>query len=171
MQIIVGGVSRSLVLNLADAGSCRGVAGVEVLGASAVGDGTVGLDSLASVATDGECASLLVEVASVLILVVGGDAGRRGTVEFHLYAVLGSTSDVHRSALHQEVLLAVDGVLLGSGDVQRQVLDLQVLLAVDGVLRVAGDVERAFSLQLGVPLAVQAAGPSSGQSIYWTDAR
>ena len=86
-----------------------------------------------------------------------GLASRGVTLQFHLNTVVAGTRDVHRTALHQEVLLAVDGVLGGSRDIDGQVLHLYIFLTIDGMLRVTHHIERTLTLKLGMSLGMVAA--------------
>ena len=106
---------------------------------------------------DVERAALQIDVARVFILVVSGLAGRRGTVQVALDAVVANARDGHRARLHLEVFVARDAVADSAGDVQRQVLDGDVVATLNGMLGVAHDVQHAVALQLYLSLRVDAA--------------
>ena len=122
-----------------------------------VGDAqfALALDALTR-GSDVEFATLDVDVARVLILMVGGLTRRGVAAQVALDAVVAHAADGNGTTLHQEVLFAVDAVAHGLGDVQRQVLHADVVAALDGVLRVARHVQRALALQLQLSLAVDA---------------
>ena len=67
------------------------------------------------------------------------------------------TLDGYSAALHEEILITRDTVLLGRGDVQRQVLDADIVTTLDGVLGLACHIQRAIALQLYLALAVDTA--------------
>ena len=153
LQVVVSRYTcRGVGECLGNAGRCGvllDVGGVKVLRTADETDGAVGLDSLASVAADGQRSTLHVEVARILVLMVYFHAGV-ALLQFHLNAVVASSRDVHRTALHQEVLLAVDGILHGSRDIEGEVLDFNIFLTIDGMLRVAHDIERPLALQFAL---------------------
>ena len=78
-------------------------------------DIALGIDAFGSVGCDGEVdiATLDVDVAAVLVVVVCGFASRGIASKVALDAVVAYAADVYRTALNQEVFLAVDTVTYG----------------------------------------------------------
>ena len=98
-----------------------------------------------------------VYVARVFVFVVGGLSGAGCAVKVALHTVVGSVLYVHRSALHEEVLVARDAVAHSREHVYLGIFHRDILASLYGVLGVSGDVERTFLLELGVSLHVEAA--------------
>ena len=96
---------------------------------------------------------------------VCGDARRLLVLQRHLYTVVARPGDIHRTALHKEVLVAVDTVLQSALHVDGAVLDLNILLAPDAMGGLAVDGECALALELGVALADEASLPVATSAV------